>query len=207
METYKGFKVPPHPKDGLKHAVEDFNSEDATCGCIGACCEDVHCQDCIFTLGNASEKSLDAFAEYAAEHGYTITRKGYEYVNMEKNVMPELKPGMVVEFRSGDKCLVVTEKWGYMLISSSSTADRPLAGITARTGLQKDDPNIRRIWAPTNPEDIPRYRALSQLAHEDVLDDDSIKLIWERAKVREMTVDEISKALGYEVKVVGREEE
>ena len=51
------------------------------------------------------------------------------------------------------------------------------------------------VYNPLDPDEIMQ-----------VVNGTDTRTIWERPKVREMTVEQIEKALGYEVKIIGDKE-
>ena len=116
----------------------------------------------------------------------------FEVVNEEEYKMKyfntdELKSGMVVELRCGLRYLVVHETLingnGFMRIKSY---------INCNSTFKSDDSfDIMKVFDTQKPH----------LTTIDKLDR-AENLIWERIEQKEMTVEEIEKALGYSVKIV-----
>ena len=116
-----------------------------------------------------------------------------EYLFAEEWLAPaeftkaDLKEFDIVEFRNGSKTWVVKD----IVLGKLS-----IGGFSIETWLDdlKDEGahglDIMKVYRPTDslPLDKSKWKDLP--------------LIYERTEVKEMTVEEISKALGYEVKVV-----
>ena len=119
--------------------------------------------------------------------GYTTDM--IEKVEDMEMTKKDLKNGMVVEIRTGDRCLVI-EKSGvinFMNLDGTSYFDE--------TGMGDD------MKAP----DVFEHCDIIKVFAGDITLDDCRKttgLIWERKEPKEMTMTEIEKALGYPVKVV-----
>ena len=99
----------------------------------------------------------------------------------------DLKEFDIVEFRNGNKTWVDKGISGRLGIGGFSV-DTWDDDLKDNTGTDKYD--IMKVYRPTDniPTDKSKWKDLP--------------LIYERTEVKEMTVEEISKALGYEVKVV-----
>lgn len=99
----------------------------------------------------------------------------------------DLKEFDIVEFRNGRKALItrdiVSVGWNVGVFSIDTWKD----DLTDK-GTDKYD--IMKVYRPTDsiPTDKSKWKDLP--------------VVYERTEVKEMTVEEISKALGYEVKVV-----
>lgn len=102
----------------------------------------------------------------------------------------DLKPGMVVEMRDGNRFLLIdntligSKEWDTM----NSFADDLINKL-------HHDCDICKVYHPKG-----RYV-------EQLLDDKYLTLIWEREEAKEMTVAEIEKQLGYKVKVISDKED
>lgn len=121
-----------------------------------------------------------------------VHKKTKEKENM--NVMPELKFGDVVKWDDGSYG-IVTKTRIYLLgeMDGLVTAmgihhtrtEKPIVRIYRRGDFGFDQEDLRWIYDGCLPSERMHY------------------ILWERPEVREMTVDEISKELGYTVKVIG----
>jgi hypothetical protein len=107
----------------------------------------------------------------------------------------DLKPGMVVEYRNGSKAVFINdifmEKHGWMPISD----------------YYDDLINVRDLSCSSH-YDICRVYNSKAFAVDNLLKPECLELIWERKEdepVKEMTVAEIEKKLGYKVKIVDGE--
>ena len=123
-------------------------------------------------------------------------QKEKEKEDMKNNEMPELQFGDVVKWATGDYGLVGdTEVWDLKVVDGIVTTMNRC---------------MERRKAQTSPAAMALYRGRSVLGFNQpdlrTIVDGKGKLlfeIWERPKVREMTVEQISKELGYTVKVIG----
>lgn len=198
MENYKGFRVPNDTDACLSEQVNAFN-RDTTC-CAGFPClgRPTVCVECLFSrsVPENKEKRRAAFIDYATEHGYVFNERTGKLDKV--NEMPVLKPCMVIVFRSGDVHLMVTPNLGYKLEAVGSH-------VCLGEDFEPDPIEIQRIYYivwDRSPR-WPDYTTLYDICNGSDAYDEYI--VWERPKVKEMTVDEISKALGYAVKVVGND--
>lgn len=100
----------------------------------------------------------------------------------------DLKDGMVVEYRCGDRRMILDNKlisdfFGFAFLNSFTDT---------LEGIKYDDMTIDKVYKST--------------AHtlKEYFEDCNLELIWERPKeepIKEMTVAEIEKELGYKVKI------
>lgn len=99
----------------------------------------------------------------------------------------DLKEFDIVEFRNGDKAWVTEDIALRMLTVGGLHIESWLDDLIDEIAHEYD---IMKVYRPTDslPLDKSKWKDLP--------------LIYERTEVKEMTVEEISKALGYEVKVV-----
>ena len=104
----------------------------------------------------------------------------------------DLKDGMIVEYACGWKRMVLN---GYLL--SITTGFTPLTNIRYNlTSTYDQDLNINKVY-------ICNTGAVRGLP--DVFDEHNLTLIWERKEKpepEEMTIEEVCKALGKEIKIV-----
>lgn len=130
----------------------------------------------------------------------------------------DLRSGYVVEFRNGCRRLVTragmftqilinpeTEAWNYLAsgwcddLTANDDKFRRLASSECRSPVQKsNDYDIMKVWGLVNTTDAYGCAFETDIQHRD--------LLWEREpEAKKLTVDEISKLLGYKVEVVGTE--
>lgn len=120
----------------------------------------------------------------------------------------DLSTGMLVRFRNGEHCYVLIDVQvfsgrGYSFKSILKTID---LRSTYNLDYYDDDFNFRHPSAPSVVDlDIIQIWAPNDLA--DIFNKDRTldnkQLVWERGPdKKEMTVAEIEKALGYEIKIV-----
>lgn len=102
----------------------------------------------------------------------------------------DLKTGMVVEYRNGDRDMVLKDAGIF-----TDGEDGLLMSEFSDDLIHEVDRDHTIVKVYDAPADFLDYINLNA----------SRTLIWQREEVKEMTVDEISKALGYTVKVVGGE--
>lgn len=213
-KCFRGFIIPPladtpegreavrkgHRGDKDYCFLTDVKS--MMCECIGA---KRSCALCIACLNNGDARlKREAFKEYDRRH--PVERGGSE--------VPELKPGMIVEHENGDfffleerrsdKELFLVMRFHYSFAGVTLTGRGPFTNRDLES-LRK---RAVRVYA-----DVRFGGEVLHFIYEDIVSIVSGEnagsgdyVIWERpAPVKEMTVDEISKALGYKVKVVGSE--
>ena len=198
MKKYKGFIVPNDTDTCLSEQVDAFNRDAACCAGLPCLARPTVCAECLFSrsVPENKEKRRAAFIEYATEHGYVFNERTEQLAKV--NEMPALKPGMVVVFRDGDVHLMVTSNRGYKLEAVGSH-------VCLGEDFEPESSEIQRIYhivLDYSPR-WPDYTTLYDICNGSDAYDEYI--VWERPSVKEMTVDEISKALGYEVKVIGND--
>ena len=109
--------------------------------------------------------------------------------------MPELQFGDVVKFEGGG-CGIVGNSRIYLLTTGDGLITH--AGVSWHRSVGDHVVKIyRRGRAVFDQEDL---RYIYEGTHPDLING---YIIWELPKVREMTVDQVSEALGYTVKIVG----
>ena len=133
--------------------------------------------------------------------------------------MPEIKPGMLVKVPgSGVSGPRMSPSWLIVL----KVAGKYFSGLNIKTAIWQDGTRTLGIEStdclPLNSiEEVYEYNnavipaeAVPPRVIWDILSDRaaarSIYGIWRKTPVREMTVSEISRALGYDVKVVKKKE-
>lgn len=125
--------------------------------------------------------------------GYSLEGIGYFFAEewlapADDFTKADLKEFDIVEFRNGRQALITMDIGFVNLIVCGFTFGTWNNDLKDNTGVDKYD--IMKVYRPTDniPTDKSKWKDLP--------------LIYERTEVKEMTVEEISKALGYEVKVV-----
>lgn len=139
-------------------------------------------------------------AEYFSKNGYKIIP--YEEFmggNEMKFTLDDLKIGQVVQNRYGDLYIVAgDENNKYFMGDSICFCDeiREIFDKNLKNKASSDD-DITKVYK------IIRPFCLSTLSSSLMYEKEKyLELIWERKEPREMTVEEISVVLGYEVKIV-----
>lgn len=210
---YAGFDVPAMTHKGLKKLVDSFNAgEQDICDDTApeVDCMRVSCSGCIlYPHGGDKEARAKAFADYARAKGFEINRNG----GTASQGMPEIKPGMLVRstqgffylcaFRSAREYVfyqLVGTEWGTQLVDHRAIPhDQDNAFAWVENIYYDERFGVSRSWLPSS--------YIRSIVHSDGKKVPCAH--WHRPKgttvVKEMTVDEISKALGYKVKVVGNE--
>ena len=126
---------------------------------------------------------------------YCWTDEMLELAEEKQFTKADLKTGMVVEIRGGGRYLVI----GNRMVNED---DHLLLGDYREDLTDGDD--------MTDFDIVKVYEINSDYLYdiEDVLLHSSLNLIWERKEevVKEMSVEEIEKELGYKVKVVNKED-
>lgn len=116
--------------------------------------------------------------------GYTILEwSDYMKVGNKEFTKADLKDGMVVEYRKGNRFLV----FGHKLLSSNyfDFTNNIADDLTDKKYKDKDF-DIMKVYK-VNIENVKRL--------SDILKHENLELIWERIEVKHMTVDEMQKKL------------
>ena len=125
---------------------------------------------------------------------YTLSdaAKNYNWCDAELErvgfTKSDLKDGMVIEYRDGDRRIVLNNKF-----------------VWRRGYLDFEDFNDDFVSKGGSYEIVKVYIS-SATSLDDWCKDHYLKLIWERKEEpthKEMTIEEIEKELGYKIKVVG----
>ena len=110
---------------------------------------------------------------------------------------PELKEGMIIECRNGDRYLLRNVR-GDLILSANKgwveyVYDNNFIDIGEDAKAFNGDYDIMKI-----------YESKAYVL-EDLFDDNYLECIWERKEPKKMTLEQISKALGYEVEGIDNE--
>jgi hypothetical protein len=111
---------------------------------------------------------------------------------MDKNKVPVLRTGDVIKDKLGRWILVMTPHEGYQLNPETSRIEFHAFLSHSIPVVIYRDPDSG-VFAAHDLQRIIQGKAQNQY------------LYWKEAAVKEMTVDQISKELGYTVKVIGNE--
>lgn len=162
-------------------------------------CFGIPCGNCI-----CSPEHRDTFKEYLGMKESNITTK--------EQLKKLLKPGMVIRTVEGECFLWVggssDAAYKIALRSEPSRLDRVEIDSTfleVLANYEIDAVFAHRTYAMKASPALSTLQMLD-LLREGSCDSPFVEVVWKRPEpVKEMTVDEISKALGYKVKVVGNE--
>lgn len=125
--------------------------------------------------------------DYSEKYKYKILEWS-DYMNKEFT-KADLRDGMVVEYRDGDRRLVI---------------DKYLIGKNAHYELSTYNENLEDRYPRLTIMKVFKIRQRSIL--ERILDDDNLELIWERKESKKMTVEEMRQKLeeltGEEIEVM-----
>lgn len=114
--------------------------------------------------------------------------KWSDYMKRKNFTKADFESGMVVECRNGERYLVLKDK----LLNSAHW--KCISDYTAE---------MKECAKGTRPYDIMKvYDTIGVTNLVNVFIDDSLILIWERQEVEEMTLEEVCKLLGKEIKIV-----
>lgn len=112
--------------------------------------------------------------------GYTILEwSDYMKVGNKEFTKADLKDGMVVEYKNGKRRLVIAN----MLIGED--------GFLTLDSFRENLENIKFM----DHTIVKIFKIKEAMTFNYILDDDNLKLIWERIEVKHMTVDEMQKKL------------
>lgn len=101
----------------------------------------------------------------------------------------DLKNRMVVEYRNGQRRMVM---------------DDDLMGKELYLELHNLDDDLLMKNGDSSLDIVKVYKSRSHW-FDDMFNDYYLELIWERKEVKELTIEEIEKELGYKIKVVGND--
>lgn len=209
-KSFKGFVIPPlaDTPEGREAVRKGHRNADDCCFLAGVQCimgECVRakrcCSGCIACLnfGDAAAKRK-VFKEY--DRLFPVKGEGD---------VPELRCGTVVKSKSGQYFLIggasgrLVRETPEVLVDLITLGRAGEVITAARAPMPVDfvERGIDAIYADRNGD---RFTYLGATDLAQILQGNEKFLIWKRPDpVKEMTVDEISKALGYKVKVVGSE--
>ena len=109
----------------------------------------------------------------------------------------KLKEGMIIECRNGDRYLLRNVRGDLILSANQSwmecVYDNNFIDIAEDAKVFNGDYDIMKIY------ETKAY------VLKDLFDDYYLECIWERKEPKKMTLEQISKALGYEVEVIDNE--
>jgi len=121
-----------------------------------------------------------------------------EVDEMKKFTINDIKEFDIVTFRSGHKSLVIYDGHNNLRVLSTDGYNILLSAY------KKDTLKWSGNATDEDEDDIMEVRRAAFHIHKDRRRWDDYPVIWKREEeVKEMTVDEISEALGYKVKVIG----
>jgi hypothetical protein len=183
VKTFKGFVVPEllDTEKGREFVKKIFKHNVRWTGCAlagcGQCSKDNECGSCICSLLPGGTYRRQALEEYVRKY----------------SGVPELEPGDIV--RIGDWFYIyVQDNWAYRV------KDEYILGINLVQPETIDNRDVEAVYRKVGGLHVlSEIAAIFRGSYEE-------EPYWKRPEtVKEMTVDEISKALGYKVKVVGDE--
>ena len=128
------------------------------------------CEETCYIRGEFSEYW------YYKSNGYEILEWS-DYMQKEFT-KADLRDGMVVEYRDGDRRLVI---------------DECLVGKDSHYELSAYNENLENEYPRLTIMKV--FKICRRAILESILDDDNLELIWERAESKKMTVEEMRKKL------------
>lgn len=130
-------------------------------------------------------KGFDYFSVVEKDVNYIFYEDELELVERKSFTKSDIKDGMVVEFRDGDRRIVLN---GHLM---TNNAVINTSHFTEDLQHQFDDFTIDKVYTSN-----ARFGT-------DYFKDEYLDLIWEREpEYKEMTVSEIEEKLGYKIKVI-----
>lgn len=197
-KTYKGYCIPdcvdnPYYRGTLLANAKFAGSCVARITDTPAGCGGILCSECILHMSERDKADrLKNLRGYVKEYP----------IASPSELMPELRPGMLLRDDKGKFLLYVTP-------SVSLVAQSCESGLTTfKWGVRTPDEEcIHEVWWAARSDMAISPGKASYIITNGVHDPQGSIKHWKRPDpVREMTVDEISEALGYKVKVVGSNE-
>ena len=131
---------------------------------------------------------------YYGNFNWKINQIVVEY--KEDNKM-ELKEGMIIECRNGDRYLLRTVRGDLILSANKGWVEYVYDNNFIDVGEDAK--------ALNGDYDIMKIYETKAYVLEDLFDNNYLDCIWERKEPKKMTLAQISKALGYEVEVIDNE--
>ncbi len=114
--------------------------------------------------------------------------KWSDYMKFKNVTKFDLKSGMVVECRNGERYLVLRDK----LLDSAHWKN-----------INNYTTEMKKYVKSTHSDDIMKvYDTIGVTNLHNIFYDENLILIWERQEVEEMTLAEVCKLLGKEIKIV-----
>lgn len=197
MKTYKHVAVPPGVDSNLETLRAAVTKRVDGCifnatlrpfvGEVG--CSSINCPSCI-----CSRMHRDLLKEYLS--------KAEKESSTEEQIKAVLKPGMILRTRAGAFFLWIggVREEAYLLEHVNGCV-----ALKDCETLRGRYDSVDAVYAH-HSSTTPALAAFSLVALMQGIYDPYTRRVWKRPEpVKEMTVDEISKALGYKVKVVGNE--
>lgn len=112
-----------------------------------------------------------------------------DYMKRKNFTKADFESGMVVECRNGERYLVLRDKLLNNKHWNSISDDYTPELKMYENGVHQND--IMKI-----------YDTIGVTNLHNIFDDENLIIIWERQEIKEMTVAEIEKELGYNIKIV-----
>ena len=192
-ETFKGCEIPERLTiEGCEAAISygksgkstrnlccAIHAHGASLGCFG-----IFCGHCI--LGRENIGTLIEYASSLREPGS----------------MPELNPGMLIQKDTGEYILVVSAAYGYRV-----TLEGNSVVIETKDSSVLSESRIVKVWYGADEPSVALHSDKIRYILRSNGGIPSAVRCWVRPKpaAKKMTVDEVSKALGYTVEIVGNE--
>lgn len=219
MEEFEGYKVPePLSKEKLDSYVRDFNLGSYACHGYRENrfqCNKQHCEECLFSLSYPDDVRKRCCARWLEYKGYKITRKGIRD-NMNNTIY-------ISNFNSKfDIVYYIVKGWLTDVHTRFNTTSQYIYdynqpySIGIHVDVERCAEEHDVDWLHQRFDEL--FTALRQIngvfkaygkivwehaGQTHVIVGSGTTLEFRKKDVREMTVDEISKALGYTVKVIG----
>ena len=111
----------------------------------------------------------------------------------------ELKEGMIIECRNGDRYLLRNVRGDLILSANKGWVKYVYDNNFIDNG------EYAKAFNGDGDYDIMKIYESKAYMLEDLFDNNYLECIWERKEPKKMTLEQISKALGYEVEVIDNE--
>ena len=165
----------------------------------------------ILTIDEIDSLLGDHYHVKEDRHHFAWTDDMLELVAPKSFTKPDLKDGMVVEYRNGRRRLVLNEKFigedGNTHFNDFNNDLTSAKDGRSLFGARFQDFDIMKVYSTAAEYTKYLFAELGFLKIILLLTSiDELTLIWEReeeSEHKEMTVEEIEKELGYKIKVVG----
>lgn len=151
------------------------------------------CGDCVLNHINCGFGGW-CFCDEKVDEAYSIVfeNKEKEEKDMNKFTKKDLKNGDVVKFKNGENAIAVVDTGTFVFADGYLKFEDVNSDLTYNGVIRGDKYTVMAVRRPTR----------SSECHLELFEMGLGNLVYERKEVEEMTLEEVCKALGKEIKIV-----